>query len=453
MSAPISAGDDETIQQLHLGQEVSSEWWELFHSQPLNDLVRQAVENNQTLVAAQATLAQAQKVVAQARGALYPQIDASAQYQRQKIGVSTPASNLYSVGATASYALDVFGGTRRQIERQQALADNQLQQLGAAYLALTGNVVIQSVTLASSRAQLAAAKEIVAGDEENLKLVREKYEAGKAARTDILTAESQLANDRTQLAPLEQQISVANHAITVLVGQFPVQWSPPRFDLTSFALPADLPLSLPSDLVRQRPDIRAAEAQLHAASAAIGVATAQIYPSITLSGDLATQALATSNLFSGSSLVRDFAAALTAPIFHGGALEMQRQAAVDAFKASEATYQQTVLQAFGQVADTLRALRHDADLLNAQKQALDTADAALTLQRLSYVAGKTDLLHLIDAERTYQQARLGYVRAQAQRYLDTAQLFVALGGGWWNTKNSTMGNIVPRTALPVPGNK
>ena len=434
MAAALTAGGDEATQNLKVGQTVSSEWWTLFRAMPLNDLVTQALANNQTLAAAKATLAGAQEAIKQAEAGLYPQINANAGFQRDRMTVALPASNLYSIGSTASYAPDVFGGTRRTIEKQEALAENQRYQLGAAYLTLTGNVVTQSITLASLREQLAATKDIVADDEKNLKLVQDEFKAGKSAQTDVLAAESQLANDRTQLPPLRQQISVAKHAITILVGKFPGAWTPPKLDMKEFTLPADLPVSLPSELVHQRPDILAAEAQLHADSAAIGIAESQMYPSITLSGSAAFQSIAANTLFSGSSLFWSLASGLTAPLFHGGALEAQKEQAVDAFKASAATYKQTVLQAFGQVADTLRAMKHDADLLDAQKKALDTAKASLALQRLSYAAGKSEVLQLLNAERSYQQARLGYVRAQGQRYQDTAQLFLAMGGGWWEIK-------------------
>jgi NodT family efflux transporter outer membrane factor (OMF) lipoprotein len=197
----------------------------------------------------------------------------------------------------------------------------------------------------------------------------------------------------------------------------------------------DLPVSLPSELVHQRPDILAAEAQLQADSAAIGIAAAQMYPSITLSGSLMFQSLAADVLFSGSNLLWGVAAGLSAPIFHGGALKAQEAQAVDVFKASAATYQQTVIQAFAQVADTLQALKYDAELLDVQKQALDVANAALALQQISYSAGKTDVLQLLNAERSAQQARLGYVRVQGQRYVDTTQLFLAMGGGWWDVRD------------------
>ncbi len=436
----LSPGQGEPAQRLIAGRAVPARWWKALGSERLNEVLERAIADSPTLSAARATLARARQAVIQARGGFYPQIDASASAERQQTSGSrfgggqaaTAAQtfNLYSVGPTVSFVPDAFGGTRRRVEQQEALAENQRYQLAAAYLTLTGNAVTQAINIASARLELGAVRDIVADDERNLELVRLKFEGGKVARLDVLTAESQLANDRTQLPPLEQQLSVARHALSVLAGRFAAQWAPPDFDLAEFTLPADLPVSVPSALVHQRPDILAAEAQLHADSAAIGVAAAQLYPNITLSGSLGVESLSASTLFEGSSRFWSLAAGLTAPIFHGGALEAQKQGAVDAFRASAATYRQTVLAAFGQVADVLRALTHDADLVSAQKQALDTSATALRLQRLSYRAGKSDLLQLLDAERAYQQARLGYARARAQRYQDTAQLFVAMGGGW-----------------------
>lgn len=442
--AVLAPGAGEAAQRLTMGQGVSGEWWTLFHSTPLNQVLQQAIARNQTLAAAKATLAQAQQAVIQARGAFYPQLDFSTTAQRQQARSSrssagTRVFNLYSVGPTVSYAADVFGNTRRRVEQQEALAENQDDQLVAAYLTLTGNAVTQAIDIASIRSQLSAIEDIIADDERNLDLVQQKFDVGKAAQSDVLTAESQLANDRTQLPPLRQQLSAARHALSILVGKFPGQWSPPDFDLTEFTMPKDLPVSLPSELVRQRPDILAAEATLHADSAAIGVATAQMYPTITLSGSVGVESLSIDTLFQGSSLIWNVAAGLTAPIFHGGALEAQKQGAIDAFQASLATYRQTVLQAFGQVADTLRALEHDAELVDAERRALDASDASLELQRQSYAAGKSDLIRLIDSERAYQQARLGYARAMAQRFQDTAQLFVAMGGGWWHAKDQLSG--------------
>ena len=437
MPAVLTPGNGEAEQHLVTGQAIAAEWWALFQSPVLTEVVEQAIAENRTLAAAKATLAQAQQVVLQARGAYYPQLDFAANVQRQQISGSAKSSGsspftLFSLGPTVSYAPDVFGGTRRLVEQQEALAENQGYQFAAAYLTLTGNAVSQAINIASARMQLSAAEDIIAQDERDLDLVRQKYEAGKAAQSDVLTAESLLANDRTLLPPLRQQLSVARHALAVLVGQFPGAWSAPDFELTEFTLPGELPVSLPSELARQRPDILAAEAQLHAASAEVGVTVAQMYPSITLSASAGFESTAANTLFNGASLIWSVASGLSAPIFHGGALEAQKQAAIDAFQASLATYQQIVLQAFGQVADTLRALQHDAELVDTERSALDTSSASLALQRLVYEAGKSDLLSLLTAERAYQQARLGYAHAQGQRYLDTTQLFVALGGGWWD---------------------
>ena len=231
---------------------------------------------------------------------------------------------------------------------------------------------------------------------------------------------------------------MANDALSILLGRFPAEWSPPAFDLDRLTLPGELPVSLSSDLVHQRPDILASEASLHAASAAIGVATAQMYPSITLSASVGLETFMSSGMSAATSEMWNIASGITAPIFEGGALVAQKQGAVDAFRGSLATYQQTVLQAFGQVADTLQALAHDADLVAAARHALDVADASLVLQRLSYQAGKSDVLLLLDSQRLDQQARLSYARAQTQRYQDTAQLFVAMGGRWW-----TAGDLGP----------
>jgi NodT family efflux transporter outer membrane factor (OMF) lipoprotein len=437
--AKLTPGQGEPGQQLAIGKSIAAKWWELYRSPQLNQVVAQAVNASPSLTAARATLAQVQQTLLQARGDYYPAFDINAAAQRQSTstakGTSSTPYNLYSVGAKVSYAPDVFGGTRRRVEQAVALVENQHYQLAAAYLTLTGNTVTQAINIATVREQIHAAQEIIADDEKNLRLVQLKFKAGKAARRDVLAAESQLASDRVQLPPLKQQLNTAQHALSVLVGKMPGLWLPPDFDLTEFTLPTELPLSVPSKLVRQRPDILAAEAQLHASSAAIGIAASQLYPSLQLSGTLGVESLSSANLFQSSNQFWNLVASLTAPIFHGGALKAQKQAALYAFQASAATYQHTVLSAFAQVADVLRALAHDAELVGAEKTALDTSLASLKLQRLSYAAGKSDLLQLLDAERAYQQARLGYARAQAQRYQDTAQLFVAMGGAWWQVND------------------
>jgi NodT family efflux transporter outer membrane factor (OMF) lipoprotein len=426
----LTPGGDEPAQQVLVGRAISAQWWELFGSRPLTDAVDVALAGSPTLVAAEATLAQAEESVTMARAAFYPHVDLAGTATRQhRLVVGT--ADLLSVGPTVSYSPDVFGGTRRRVEEAGALAENQHDELAAAYLALTGNVVSQAIAVAGARLEIAAAEEIIADDQKNLDLVRAKLEAGKAAETDVLTAESQLASDQAQLPPLLQQLSSARDAFAVLLGRFPAEWSVPDFDLADLTLPGELPLSIPSELVRQRPDILAAEATLHAASAEIGVATANMYPSITLSASVAQEAADAGTFFASSSTIWSLASGIAAPVFEGGALRAARRGAVDAFDAAFATYRETVLQAFGQVADVLQALAHDADLVADQRRALDVADRSRALQRISYGEGKSDLLRLLDAERLYQQARLGYARAEAQRHQDTAALFVAMGGGWW----------------------
>jgi NodT family efflux transporter outer membrane factor (OMF) lipoprotein len=440
-SRTLASGPGEPEQQFAVGQQISTEWWELFQSAQISDAIRQAMVGSPTLAVAESTLAQAQEAIIQARAAFYPQLDANAGVSRQENAAgpvhgqnkSQTTFSLFSLGGTVSYTPDVFGATRRQVEEAQALAQSDDYQLAAAYLTLTGNVVMQSITIAGTRLEIAATEEIIAEDQTNLDLVQAKFDAGKAARTDVLVADSQLANDRALLPPLRQQLSAANHALSILIGKLPAEWTPPAFELAQLSLPGELPVQVPSEFVRQRPDIMAAEAQLHAASAAIGVATAEIYPSVVLSGSVGLQSLTAESLFDAASAAWNLGAGVTAPVFHGGALLSQRRSAIDAFQGTLATYRETVLLAFGQVADTLDALAHDADLVAAQRHALNVADESLALARISYEAGKSDVLQMLDSQRLDQQARLGYARAQTQRFQDTAQLFVAMGGGWWDS--------------------
>ena len=458
--AERGAGD----QHFALGQKIAGDWWALYRSPPLNAVLEQAIAGNRSLVAAQATLAAARDSVRQALGGLYPQVDLGAGANREHIngaefGLKTlppsfpPYFDLYQIGPRVSYAVDVFGATRRAIEESKALADLSDDQLDAAYLTLTGNAVMEALTIASLRAQIATVEGIIGDDETNLRLVQSEVRAGVATQLDIETATSQLESDRTLQPPLRQQVDVARHALAVLAGKAPSQWTPPDFDLDQIALPTDLPLSLPSDLVRQRPDLLASEAQLHASSAAIGVATAQLYPSITLSGALTQEAVSAQTLFHGANDIWSLGLNLAAPVFHGGALRAQRSRAVDEFNATLATYEQTVLQSFGQVADVLDALAHDAELLTEEQRALDSAQSSLDLTRRSYSIGSIGVLQVIDAQRVVEQARLGYVRARAQRYLDTAQLFVAMGGGWWAWRaqgDGQQGSAPLPVAAPAP---
>lgn len=424
-----------TDQQLVPGENPGREWWQLFQSDALNAVVQHALEGNRTLVAANATLAQARELAEAQAGALYPQLAMTAGSGRQRYGAQflgpfpkPPPFNYYALGPTVSYSLDYTGGTARSVEQQYALVEYQRQQLNAAYLMVTGNAVMQSLRIALLRGEIATVEAILEEDRRNKQLVQVAFEAGSVSRVDVVSAESQLASDATLLPPLRQELAVARHALSVIMGQLPVEAAPAELELSQVTVPRNLPLSLPSELVHRRPDILASEAQLHAATAAVGIATSNLYPHIVLTGNIGLQSTTLGSLFEGGSTAYGMTGSLTAPLFEGGTLRAQKRAALDAMRASTAKYEQTVLAAFGQVADALEALDHDAEQLDAQAHAQDAARENVDLTRKSYNEGNVGVLQILDAERLYQNARLGYVRAQAQRYMDTVQLLMALGG-------------------------
>jgi NodT family efflux transporter outer membrane factor (OMF) lipoprotein len=416
---------------------MPEEWWTAFGSPDLDKVMGEAFAHSPDLASAQATLAEAREETAATTGALMPQVSLSGQAGRQKYGVAlfgpsdftVPPFTYYEIGPSVSYALDLAGGLRRAGERQQALADVQGYQLDAAYLTLSGNVALQALTMAAARAQIAASNEIIAEDERNVRLVQATFNAGTGTRTDILSAQSQLDNDRALLPAPGQQLDAARHALSVLAGKLPAEWQPPEFALQGFKLPERLPLTVPSELAHRRPDILAAESQLHAASAGVGVATARLYPSITLSADVMQEALNPASVLKGASGAFGLAAGLTAPLFDGGTLRAERRAAIDAYNVSQANYRRVLLHAFQQVADALQAIRHDTDQIEAQRQAVATADKALNLARMSYQAGNTGIIQVLDAERNRSQARLGLVHAEVAIYGDEVDFYLALGGG------------------------
>ncbi len=431
------------VQHIAVGAQIAGKWWQLFHSPALDEVVRAAIAGSPTLAAANATLAQAREQVTVARAGFLPRVTVSAGVQHSggsslggieggpAGGSAGGSSNLYSIGPSASYSVDAFGGTRRLVEQQQALAEVQRDQLAAAYLTLTGDVVNEVLTIASTRLQISTTGDLIASDRRNLALTQREFDVGVATRADVLTADSQLAADLTQLPTLRKQLDQAYDMLAVLTGRAPAEWKVHAFDISELTLPRQVPLSVPSALARQRPDILAAEAQLHADSAAVGIAVAQEFPEITLSASLTRDALTAGDLFHQFSTLWSAGGALTQPIFEGGALRAEVRAARDAFKAQAATYQSVVLTALGQVADDLWALQYDADLLTVDRHSVDVASESLQLQQTSYQVGTTNVLNLIDAERTYAQARLGFATAEVQQFEDTAGLLVALGGGWW----------------------
>jgi NodT family efflux transporter outer membrane factor (OMF) lipoprotein len=426
------------------GAKIEQQWWALFRSPALDRLIREAIADSPNLAAAQATLRQAKENYAASSGALlYPGVDANVSATREKfsgaaIGQGNFGSaifNLYNASVNVSYTLDIFGRNRRELEGLQAQVDYQGFQLDGAHLALTANVVTAAVREASLRAQIQATRDIIASEEQELQVVERQRQLGAVARLAVLAQSTQLAQTRATLPPLERDLARTRHLLAVLAGQLPSEASLPAFELEALTLPQELPVSLPSDLVRQRPDIRASEALLHQASAQIGVATANLYPQITLTGSLGTETTHFRDLLSGGSGVWSIGAALLQPLFHGGQLQAERRAAIAAYEQAGAQYRETVLQAFQNVADSLRSLDDDARTLKAQADAEALSRDTLDLTQRQYQLGGVSYLALLVAQRQYHQARIGLVQAQSTRYADVAALFQALGGGWWNRES------------------
>jgi NodT family efflux transporter outer membrane factor (OMF) lipoprotein len=435
--APRDAGApaDGVLQHIDLGREIEGDWWSLFRSDAIDGVVKQALEHNRSLAASTATLQQAGELAVAAGGARYPQIGLTAGVGRQQYGdeflggfFNVPPFTYYAIGPTVSYTLDYAGGISRGVEQQHALAEAARHQMDAAYLTVTGQAVMQTLAISSARAQIATVETILSQDRDNLKLVQTAFQDGSVARIDVVSAQSQIASDMALLPPLRQELARAHHALSVVLGRTPANELPPDVDLAHITLPLELPVILPSELAHRRPDILAAEARLHAATSAVGVAESNLYPKIQLSATVGQQSVDSGLIFNGADTAWSLVSGLTMPLFDGGTLRAEKRAAVDAMHASAAAYEQTVLEAFAQVADMLEALNHDAEQLDAQAQAQQAAQVGLDLARASYTEGNAGVLQVLDAQRSYQQARLGYVRAVAQRYLDTVQLFLALGG-------------------------
>jgi NodT family efflux transporter outer membrane factor (OMF) lipoprotein len=435
----VTAVTGGEAQRFEFGREVPGQWWTLFGSAQLDALVERAMANYPDIAAQQAALRTARDNVRAQQGVFAPQVQAVFNQERAKISGASIApgfpgyvTNLYQANVSVSYTLDVFGGERRQVEGLQAQLANQNFVLEASYLTLTTNVAATAIQLASAREQILATHEIIAVEEKELGIIQRQFELGTHTRADVLQQQSNLASVRATLPGLEQQLAVSEHQLAVLTGQFPHDAARVELTLSELKLPEDLPVSLPSALVAQRPDIRQQEAQLHQASAAIGVATANMLPQVSLSASAGDEALLFSNLFKPGSGVWDLASSLTAPIFQGGTLRAKRRAAIDAYDQAAAQYRLTVLNAFQNVADTLTALDHDAESLSAESDALSAAKASLDLIQRQYDAGAVNYVSLLTAQQLYQQSRIDFVRAVASRYTDTITLFQALGGGWWN---------------------
>lgn len=428
-------------QQFLTGADIPAEWWTLFHSKALNALIQQALANNADIRAAQAALRIAHENTRAQRGAYSPQVSAGASVTRQKDPSATlapvPANNsssysLITPQLSVSYVPDVFGLNKRTVEAAAAQEQASRYQMIAVDITLTSNLVQAVVKEASLEDQIATTNELIGINRQILSLMQYRKSKGYAAGTDVVAQQAQLAQVEASLPPLLKQRDQQNDLIAVLAGRFPSQAPAAKFTLASLALPSNLPLSLPSILVEQRPDVLQAEANMHAASAQVGVAAANRLPNVTLTANAGSNALALGQIFGPGTGFWNLGAALLAPIFDGGTRLHQERAARAAYQQSAEQYRGTVLTAFQNVADTLVALKHDAETLKATAAAADAAKASLDLSRLQYKDGYAAYLSVLNADQAYQQARLGLVQAEADRFTDTAALFQALGGGWWH---------------------
>lgn len=439
-TAAVAGGE---AQSFAVGHDIPAQWWTLFQSVPLNNLVEQSLKANPDLKAAEAALRQARENLYAEQGSYYPSVDAEGGAARQRLSGASQGRpgtsstfNLYRAAVDVSYSLDLFGGERRLIEAQAAQAEYQQFQLEASYLTLSANVVALAIQEASLREQIAATEDIVKSETDQLNVVRQQFNFGAVSRAEVLAQEATLAQTKATLPGLQKQLSQTRNQLTALAGRLPSDEIEQNFKLADLKLPQELPVSLPSKLVEQRPDIRAREALMHSASAEVGVATANQFPQISLDANYGFAATRTGSLFNTTSQTWSLGASVLQPIFHGGELEHEKKAAVAAYDQAAAEYQSTVLTAFRNVSDSLRALSSDADSLNAQAEALRSASDSLALSQDQFKNGAINYLTLLNAQRTYQQARINLVQAQAARYADTVALFQALGGGWWNRNDA-----------------
>ena len=427
-------------QTLQPGGDVAADWYALFGSQALDRLVHEALRANPDLEAARHNLRAAQFELEAVAGSALPQVDFSARAERAKVNGSLlyepdntiqVTANQFSLGPTLAYDLDVFGRLRRTIEAQAAQASSTQRRTLNVYITLVNEVVTTAFDYAATLEQIQVTRQLIADLQSQYQLTRLLEDAGKIVRSETLQAQAQLETTRASLPALEKQRDVYRNSLLQLAGKAPQENGVPQITLGDFTLPAQMPVSVPSQLVRQRPDILEAEDTLHAASAAIGVAAAARFPSFNLSGQLAQQSISTADLFSRPASIWSAGIGVTAPLFEGGTLRAREKEARERFSAAQAQYRSVVLGAFVEVQNTLEALQHDADDSSAHARALEAAQANRDLARQQFQQGKVNELVVLTAEQQYQNAALGAVQANVQRFADTARLFHALGGGWW----------------------
>lgn len=422
--------------------DIPGEWWTLFQSPQLDVLVKEALRANPDIEAAQAALRQSRQLLFAQQGSLFPTLSANALGQQQLASAAasgmTGDATMYGVTSGSlniAYSPDVFGGVRRAVESRAALAEFQRFELEAAYLSLSANVVVAAINVASLQAQIDATRDIIRIVGDSLRVVRLQLDLGGASAADVLAQEAILAQIQATLPPLQKQLALQRNQLMRLLGRSPDQDRGETFDLAKLKLPTELPVSLPSQLVEQRPDVRAAEAQLRAASADIGVAVANQMPQFTITAALGLTSAGISSLFVPGSGIWSVGLGIAQTLFDGGRLDSQRKAAIAAYERAAAQYRGVVLSAFQDVANALRSLQIDAEALRVQVAAEQTAAASLRLAEQQYQLGGVNYLILLNAQQTYQTAVINRLRAQATRYSDTAALFQALGGGWWNRRD------------------
>lgn len=439
-----ATGPGGNPQRFNTGMDIPAQWWSLFHSESLDRLVRLALDKNLTLVQAQARLTQAQENLnAQTGATQYPKVDAGVSAIRQKINTEAMGfSNvpnpdpftLYNASVSVSYRLDLFGGNRRALEGLVAKVAYQDFELKAARQTVAANVVNAVIKQASLRAQISIVKDLTVVQSRQSAITEERYKAGGVSKVDVCNQSTLLDQTRAMLPPLQKQLAQVNHQLAVYLGREPAEAKVDEFDLNSLQLPEELPFSLPSSLVRQRPDILAAEAVWHQACANAGVATANLLPQIMLSGDLGSQRTDLGDILSGVN-IWSVAGNLMQPIFHGGELEAKKRSAVAAYDEAAALYKETVLKGMQDVADILYALDTDARVLKARSDAAEHVRTGYTIAQRRYELGGISHLALLDVQCQLLQTGIDRVQAQTNRYADTAALLHALGGGWWNQES------------------
>ena len=445
-SADVSGG---ASQRFVRGADVSGVWWRALHSKQIDAFVREAIDNHPDLDAAQAALRQAREVAAADTSALFPSITTNGSVTREQVpaaqsGVSGPASlyTLYNTSVPVSFTPDLFGGKTRGIEADLASAEYQRFQLEATYLTLTSNVVSAAISDASYAAQIRVTRELIDGQRDLLSLLEQQFGLGAVSNADVLSQKAQLAQSLALLPPLQKARAQGRDQLMAYLGRLPSQDRGESVRLEELRLPRDLPLTVPSLLVRQRPDIRSAENQVHLACANVGVATANMLPNVTLSASGGSQALALSALYGPQTVAWSVAASITGPIFDAGSLFHTKESKVAALEQARAKYRSTVITSFQNVADSLRAIQSDAELLKAQVAAEKAAADSLEISLAQYRGGATNYLNVLNAQQTLLNARTNRVKAQASRYADTVALYQSLGGGWWNRIDETPASIV-----------